>query len=58
MMLQWHPHKEETCTEREAPGVHTEVKDRVSTEREMANPKPMREVSGETNPVSTSAMDF
>ena len=58
MMLQWRPHKEEVCTEWEAPVVHTEMKDSVSTEKEMANPKPMREVSGETNPVSTTAMDF
>lgn len=58
MMLQWHLHKEEICTDREAPGVHTERKDHVSTEKEMANPKPMREVSEETNPVSTSAMNF
>lgn len=58
MMLQWHLHKEQICREREAPGVHTESKDQVSTEKEMANHKPMRELSEETNPVSTSIMNL
>ena len=39
-------------------GRHTGRKDHVSTEKEMANHKPMREVSEETSLVSTSVMNF